>query len=289
MAKTIENKPRVKNNSLGDLKAIPVASGETIYQGTLAAVGIDGLLYNLDSAAIPVSRTVVYVSDQTANVSPIAAGPAATTADGSISSVGKASADAGDKTVRLCYSQAIVQMTATSIGQDDLFQTMYATDNFTMDESPIAGIAIGSLVVYESATSGWVELNTFYKQDGIVTYKAVLIAATTTTGGDVISWANPTGETIIVTDLIVDVTTAATGTPTIDAGVAADGTTTSATMYDAVAVGAAAILFSATSGNGGTDGQFVRKMTSTQYITMTPSASAAGIVGTYEVNYKIWK
>ena len=116
-----------------------------------------------------------------------------------------------------------------------------------------------------------------------------MIAATTTTGGDVISWANPTGETIIVTDLIVDVTTPATGTPTVDAGVAADGSTTSDTMYDALAVGAAAILASANSANGGTNGKFARKMSSTEYITMTPTASAAGMVGTFEVNYKIWK
>ena len=144
MSKTIENKVQVKENSLGGLMALPVASGETILQGTLAAVGIDGLLYNLDSAAIPGARGVVLVADQTANIT----GPAATTSDGAIDSSGNGTGVAGDKTLRLCYSHAIVKMVASSIGQDDLFQTMYATDNFTMDESPIAGIPIGSLVVY---------------------------------------------------------------------------------------------------------------------------------------------
>jgi hypothetical protein len=285
MSKTIENKAEVKNNSLGELKAIPVASGEIIYQGTLAAVGNDGLLYNLDSSAIPGARSVALVSDQSANVD----GPAATTSAGAISAAGRGSEDAGDKTVRLCYTQAIVKMVASSIGQDDLFQTMYASDNFTMDESPIAGMPIGSLVVYESSTVGWVEINTFYKQDGTITYKGSILDVTTTSGGDIISWANPTGETIMVTDLIIDITTPATGAANADIGIAADGTTTDADIYDEIDIGTAAILVNATTGNGGTDGKLARKMTSTEYITGTPSASAADIVGTFEVNYKIWK
>ena len=115
----------------------------------------------------------------------------------------------------------------------------------------------------------------------------VAITATSHAAGDHgISWKNPEGEDIIVECIVLDVTTAATGSATIDIGVAADGTTGSDTLLDGVDVGSAAIL--ATSGaNGGTNGKTFQPMTSTQYITGDGSASLAGLVGNIWIKYFI--
>jgi hypothetical protein len=69
-----------------------------------------------------------------------------------------------------------------------------------------------------------------------------ITAATTTTGGDAISLANPFGRTVIIVDVVLDVTTPATGAATMNVGVAANGTTTSDTLIDGVDVGTAAII-----------------------------------------------
>ncbi|MDD5220645.1 MAG: hypothetical protein PHV11_08770, partial [Candidatus Bipolaricaulis sp.] len=63
--------------------------------------------------------------------------------------------------------------------------------------------------------------------------KAALTAATGTTAGGVLSLANPEGAAIIVTRLILDITTDATGSGTVDAGIAATAATSSDTLIDA--------------------------------------------------------
>jgi len=111
-----------------------------------------------------------------------------------------------------------------------------------------------------------------------------IVAVTHAAGDHGIAWKNPEGEDIIVECVVLDVTTAATGSATFDIGVAADGTTGSDTLFDAVDVGSAAIL--ATNGvNGGTNGKTMVPMTSSQYITGDASASVAGLVGNIWIKY----
>ena len=113
------------------------------------------------------------------------------------------------------------------------------------------------------------------------------ITGTTHAAGDHgFAWGHPEGEDIIVTGLYLDVTTAATGTPTIDVGVAANGTTGSDTIMDAVAVGDAADI-STLIAEAGTNGKGAVKMTSTHYITGDGSASLAGMVAVAYVKYFI--
>ena len=113
------------------------------------------------------------------------------------------------------------------------------------------------------------------------------VTATTHAAGDHgFSWANPEGEDIMVTDFILDITTEATGSATMDIGVAANGTTASDTLLDGVNVGAAAILASSDV-SGGTNGLGAVKMSSSQYITADASASVAGLVGSFYVKYFI--
>lgn len=264
---------------------IPVASGETILGGTLACV-YKGYLYDLDSTSVQGARVVVIVADDTDNVD----GPAATTSNGGLSGTFReATAVAGDKTVRKCYIHGEVELTFNSIAQTDLFKTVYATDNYTVDETKTAGVKIGSLSKYYSATKGAVLLNCYYNADGLIEYKTAVTADTGPTAGGAVSLANPTGATIMVENVILDVTTKTTGSPvTMDIGVAANGTTSSDTLIDGCDVATAAAVFTAIQ-DGGSSGQGYRKMTSTQYITATGSASLAGIVGTLTVLYRIWE
>ena len=94
---------------------------------------------------------------------------------------------------------------------------------------------------------------------------AAITAVTHAAGDHGGAWLNPEGESIIVTGFYLDVTTAATGTPTVDVGVAADVSTP--------------II------EGGTNGKGAVKMSSTQYITIDGSASLAGMVASFYVKY----
>ena len=117
--------------------------------------------------------------------------------------------------------------------------------------------------------------------------KTALTAATTTTGGDAVAIANPEGEAIYITRVMVDVTTEATGAADLNVGVAADGTTSSDTIIDGADVGTAVALFdSGDETDSGTNGKIGRKWASTQYVTATPSATLAGLVGSIYIEYK---
>jgi len=110
-----------------------------------------------------------------------------------------------------------------------------------------------------------------------------LTAATTTAGGDALNLLNPEGADLIITRFIINITTAATGVATVDAGVAATGTS-DADLIDEADVGSAAAIFD-NFDDQGTDGQSVLHWDSDEYLTVTPSATLAGMVGTYYVEY----
>lgn len=267
--------------SASNLTTFPVASGETIYQNTLVAI-VGGYLYNLDSAAASAGTVVGYVVDDSANAS----GPAATTANGSISgALETVSAVAGDKTVRNVYLSGQIKVVASGLAQTSVGKVAYATNNNTVN---IVGgnnaIKLGTVTTYLSSTSAYVDLNKFYNANGLVEALVPLTAATTTTGGDIVNWT--AGRNIYVYDVILDVSTAATGVATADVGYAATGTSDDK-FIDGVDIGTAAIFTTATkqliAATGNAAGS--AKLTAAQYVTMTPSATAAGLVGTMRILY----
>tara|TARA_R100000700_G_C3105141_1_gene100536 strand:- start:218 stop:667 length:450 start_codon:yes stop_codon:yes gene_type:complete len=135
------------------------------------------------------------------------------------------------------------------------------------------------------------------KADGIVDGVSRLVKVAINSGNAIVdtghaagahglAWANPEAEDIIIEGVLLDVTTAATGSATIDLGIAANATTTGDNLLDGVDVGSAAIM--ATSGvNGGTNGKMYQPMTSSQWITGDFNASAAGLVGNLYIKYFI--
>jgi len=110
-----------------------------------------------------------------------------------------------------------------------------------------------------------------------------LTAATTTTGGDALNLANPEGADLIITRFVLNVTTPATGAANVDAGVAATGASAD-DLLDGQDVGSAAILLDNIDDQG-TNGQSVLHWDSDEYVTVTPSATLAGLVGTYHIEY----
>jgi len=108
---------------------------------------------------------------------------------------------------------------------------------------------------------------------------AVDLAAADTAGG-VLSLANPFGVDAMISRLILNVTTASTGACTVDAGTAANGTTSADNLIDGLDVNSATGVFDNTV-NGGTNGGGAELWGSTQYLTISmASGAAAGLAGT---------
>lgn len=254
----------------------PVAASETIYAGTFCVINKSGLLQNATATTIKGAQMVVIPAESYIETTGVA---------GAISSTGT-----GARGIK-CYVDGIFKLDAfTSITQVMVGQTMYISDNYTVDEAQLAGIKAGTLVGYYAATGGFLELNTFYQADGEVQVKVALTAAGDGTAGAVLSWANPTGKTIMVQNVIIDMTTAPTDTAAgLDVGVAANGTTSSDTLIDGVVLAAAGV-FNAIK-NAGTNGSCNRKVTSSQYITGTSVVGGhldlAAFVGTAYIQYRI--
>lgn len=142
--------------------------------------------------------------------------------------------------------------------------------------------ADGGIALVDSATSAEVA-----RMGG--TYRGVLVAkvalGVADTAGGVLAWANPTGGSILVQRVILDVTTKATGACTLDVGVAANGTTLNDTLLDGVDVGTAAGVFDNIE-NQGINGVAAKKVTASQYVTASmATGAAAGLVGYAYVHY----
>jgi hypothetical protein len=90
--------------------------------------------------------------------------------------------------------------------------------------------------------------------------------AVSTTSGVVAAWTNPFGRSILIHQVIADVTTASTGASTVDIGVGADATTASDNLMDGVSLAATGQLNSQK--NAGTNGNGCQKATSANAVTM---------------------
>ncbi len=115
------------------------------------------------------------------------------------------------------------------------------------------------------------------------TVKVALIAADT--AGGALAWQNPEAGAILVTGVVLDVTTKATGAGTISIGSAANGTTSAANLIDTLDVGTAAGLFDNNTDKGSA-GKTRQKLAAGQYVTGSKaSGSLAGIAGNIYITY----
>lgn len=110
------------------------------------------------------------------------------------------------------------------------------------------------------------------------------LAALETAGG-VAAIANPEGQPVLVTNLIVVLTTKATGACTLDAGIAANGTTSSDNLIDGMDAGTAAGNFNNVT-NAGSNGKAVQPWAAGEYLTISKkTGDAAGLEGYARVKY----
>lgn len=120
--------------------------------------------------------------------------------------------------------------------------------------------------------------------NNIASFDGDLVAVDT--AGGVFALAVPgSTDDIIITRVVIDVTTAATGACTLDIGVAANATTSDDKLLDGVDVGTAAGVFNSFT-DGGVNGETILKATASQYLTASVATGAsAGLVGKYHIEY----
>ena len=103
--------------------------------------------------------------------------------------------------------------------------------------------------------------------------------------GGVLALPNPEGTDIYVTRVILNVTKAATSAGTVDAGIAADATTSADNLIDGLDVNAATGVFDNLI-NGGTNGKAGRTWGTSQYLTISKATgSVAGLKGEAIIQY----
>lgn len=113
-------------------------------------------------------------------------------------------------------------------------------------------------------------------------FRADLTAVTSAT--QALALANPEGRDIYVTRFLISTTSPSAGAATVDAGIAADGTTSSDTLIDGASVASAAKVLDSGK-DGGTNGKIGQKWGASQFLTVTASATLAGLVGEVIIEY----
>lgn len=114
-------------------------------------------------------------------------------------------------------------------------------------------------------------------------YRVALTATTGTTGGGALSLANPEGQKLIVTSLVIHVTDASDGAATVDAGIAANGTTSADNLIDGASMAATGAFDNIT--DKGSNGKSRQEWGASQYLTITASATLAGMVAFAYIQY----
>lgn len=114
-------------------------------------------------------------------------------------------------------------------------------------------------------------------------YRVALTATTGTTGGGALSLANPEGQKLIVTRLILHITDGSDNAASVDAGIAANGTTSADNLIDGQSVATAGAFDNIT--DKGSNGKSRQEWGTSQYLTVTASATLAGMVGYAYIEY----
>jgi len=160
----------------------------------------------------------------------------------------------------------------------------------TVATSLTASYATATTVPYFDASKNLVssavtptELGLLSSADRVVKVEKQALAAVRTAGG-VLGWTNPTGGSIIVTGLVLNVTTASTGASTINCGIGTDATTASDVLIDGVSGTPAAVLDDQK--DAGTNGVGAGLVASTEAVTCSEaSGDVTGIAGFAYIYY----
>jgi len=114
--------------------------------------------------------------------------------------------------------------------------------------------------------------------------KFSVLGVAATTGGAILAWANPESVPIFIDRVEIDITTKSTGAANISVGVAADATTSAANLIDTYAAGGTEKVVNNIDDKGA-GGKSVQKMTTSQFVTITGSATTVGMVADVYIHY----
>lgn len=125
-----------------------------------------------------------------------------------------------------------------------------------------------------------------FDENGKMSFIAKVALAALDTAGGVFAWQNPEGASIIITKVVIDVTTVASGAATVDVGTTAtNATTLSDNLLDGVDVHTAAGLLGVADGDG-TNGKAQQKLASGKWVTGSKASGAcAALVGFAYIHY----
>lgn len=115
-------------------------------------------------------------------------------------------------------------------------------------------------------------------------YRVALTATSATSGGAVASIANPEGQRVIITRCVLDIQTGSTGAASVDVGVGSGATTSYDTLIDGCSVATAGAFDNIE--DKGTNGKSRQVWSSSNYVTVTGSATTAGLVGFIMIHYE---
>ena len=117
-------------------------------------------------------------------------------------------------------------------------------------------------------------------------YAVDFVGTTATTGGAICSIPNPEGVDLFILRSFVLFTTASTGSATIDVGVAAAATTSASDCISALeASSTTGKLYNASAIIHATKTEVTVDWPSDYFVTITGSATTAGLVGTLFIEY----
>lgn len=142
----------------------------------------------------------------------------------------------------------------------------------------------GGVGFVEDATSSEIAKIGGTRNRNMKVAKVALAGVAATTGGALFAWQNPENASIIVARLEIDVTTKSAGAANASFGTAANGTTSSANLIDTYAIGGTEKVVNNIDDKGA-NGKSVQKMTTSQFITGTGSATTVGLVGFVYIHY----
>lgn len=119
-------------------------------------------------------------------------------------------------------------------------------------------------------------------------YRVALTATASTSGGAVASIANPEGQRLIIRRAILDVQTASNGAASVDVGVGSSASTSYDNLIDGCSVATAGSFDNfATNGQAGTNGKSTQVWAAANFVTVTGSATTAGLAGYLMLDYEL--
>lgn len=218
--------------------------------------------------------------------------------NGVAGAVGTGSSGIGTYTVTFQGQNANLTVPAIVVGANSMTGTSPTVSVAVTTAGVTAtlrGAETGTTVVDYTTNRSYIQAGTptapSYVRSGYNVAEITLSGTTSTSGGGIAAWQPPEGGPVIVTRAYLDVTTASTGSANASVGVGSSATTSYTNLIPATSVHSTGVIDSITqqiaAATGGESGivNLCQLMAAGNYVTVTGSASTAGMVATLFIEY----